>query len=342
MDITRIGHADVFIGIRWLEKHNPCIDWAQRQITFDKPFCLQNCSAHSRRTHPIATFAEFLRPQTTPETIPREPHSVSFVSATSFSRTLKNSHAFVMYIREAPTSVAAALGTPGNPKPSVESLVPKEYHEYLDVFSEEAAAKLPERRPCDHKIPIEPGKAPPFGHLYTMSHAKLKELQSYLQENLSKGFIHASSSLAGAPVLFAKKKDGSLHLCVDYQGLNAITIKNRHPLPLITESLDRLAKAKFFTKINLCGAYTHIRIAEGDEWKTAFRTRYGHFEYLIMPFGLTNAPASFQAFMNDIFWNLMDVYIIIYLDDILVFSDTLKEHRTHVAEVLIRKMEKSI
>jgi hypothetical protein len=113
-------------------------------------------------------------------------------------------------------------------------------------------------------------------------------------------------------------------------------VKNRHPLPLISESLDRLSGAKYFTKIDLRGAYTHICITEGDEWKTAFRTRYGHFEYLIMPFGLTNAPASFQSLMNDLFRDMFDVCVMIYLDDILIFSNTLEEHRKHVLEDLKR------
>ena len=119
-------------------------------------------------------------------------------------------------------------------------------------------------------------------------------------ENLGKKF-RPSRSPAGSPILFVKKKDGSLRLCVDYRGLNKITVKNRYPLPLIPNLLDQLRTATHFTKIDLRGAYNLVRIREGDEWKTAFRTRYGHFEYLVMPFGLTNAPAVFQHLMNNIF-----------------------------------------
>jgi hypothetical protein len=131
-----------------------------------------------------------------------------------------------------------------------------------------------------------------------LSAIELKALDEYLKENLAKGFIRQSSSPAGAPILFVKKSDGSLRLCVDYRGLNKITIKNRYSLTLIQGNLDRLQDAKFFSKIDLRGAYNLIRIAAGEEWKTAFRTRYGLFEYLVMPFGLTNAPASFQQLMN--------------------------------------------
>jgi hypothetical protein len=172
--------------------------------------------------------------------------------------------------------------------------------------------------------------------LYTLSQKELEALREYIDENLKKGFIRRSESPAGAPVLFVPKKDGVLRLCVDYRALNSITIKNRCPLPLISETLDRLRTAKYFTKLDLKGAYNLVRVASGDEWKTAFRTRYGHFEYTVMPFGLTNAPATFQAFLNDVLRESLDTFIVIYLDDILIYSDTLEEHYDHVRSVLQR------
>ena len=144
------------------------------------------------------------------------------------------------------------------------------------------------------------------------------------------------TSPAGAPILFVKKRDGSLRLCVDYRGLNKITIKNRYPLPLIGESLDRLRSATVFTKLDLRAGYNLVRIAKGDEWKTAFRTRYGHYEYRVMPFGLTNAPATFQNLMNDVLRDFLDDFAIVYLDDILIFSRSLAEHKPHVRLVLER------
>jgi hypothetical protein len=167
-----------------------------------------------------------------------------------------------------------------------------------------------------------------------LSRTELEALRKWLEENLSKGFIHASSSPAGAPILFIKKGDGSLHLCVDYQGLNEGMIKNRYPLPLLHETLLRLQKAKYFTKLNIRGAYNLVRMAEGEEWKTAFRTRYGLFESLVMPFGLTNAPASFQHFINDVLRPYLDIFVTAYLDDILIYSDNLEEHKKHVLKVL--------
>jgi hypothetical protein len=134
--------------------------------------------------------------------------------------------------------------------------------------------------------------------------------------------------------LFVKKKDGSLHMYVDYRELNKVTKKNRYPLPLILELLEQLGSAKIFIKIELRGAYNLVQVKEGDEWKTTFRTRYGHFEYLVMPFGLTNTPIVFQHMMNDIFWEYLDHFVVIYLDDILIYSKNEEEHNHHVCCVL--------
>ena len=134
-------------------------------------------------------------------------------------------------------------------------------------------------------------------------------------------------SPAGAPILFDKKPDGSLCLCVDYWGLNNITIKNRYPLPLVGESLDRLGRAKQFTQLDLTSAYHQMRIKEGDQWKIAFRTRYGHFEYQVMPFGLTNTLGSFQGYVNKILAEKLNIFVIVYLDDILIYTkDPRKAH----------------
>ena len=151
-----------------------------------------------------------------------------------------------------------------------------------------------------------------------MSAEKLEALRQYLDENTKKGFIRESQSEAGYPILFVPKKDGSLRLCVNYRELNNITFKNNYPLPLIGELQDRFQGAKWFTQFDIPGAYNRIRIKHGDEWKTAFRTRFGHYEYLVMPFGLTNAPATFQSFINNVLRKFLDVFVVVYLDDIVV------------------------
>jgi hypothetical protein len=141
-------------------------------------------------------------------------------------------------------------------------------------------------------------------------------------------------SPAGAPIHFVKKKDGTLQLSVDYRRLNDITIKDHTPLPLIGEALDRLSNAKIYTKLDVPDAYHDLRIAMGDEWKTTFRMKYGLYEYRVMPFGLTNTPASFQRWMNEVLSDYLDVFCIAYLDDILIYSDSLEEHQWHVRQVL--------
>jgi RNase H-like domain found in reverse transcriptase/Reverse transcriptase (RNA-dependent DNA polymerase)/Integrase zinc binding domain/Chromo (CHRromatin Organisation MOdifier) domain/Aspartyl protease len=216
-----------------------------------------------------------------------------------------------------------------------ESISLKEYSRFQQLFVEDkTSTALPQHQPWDHTIPLKEGKEPKYGPIYQLSEKELKELRNYLDENLKKGFIRPSTSPAGYPILFARKKDGSLRLCVDYRQLNAITIKNRYALPLIAELQDRIKGAKWFTKIDLRAAYNLIRMKKGEEWKTAFRTRYGHYEYLVMPFGLTNAPASCQALVNDALREYLDIFTVAYLDDILVYSKSYEEHVQHVTKVL--------
>jgi hypothetical protein len=163
-----------------------------------------------------------------------------------------------------------------------------------------------------------------------------EELFKYIETNLSKGFIRRSESPAASPILFVKKKTGELRLCVDYQKLNNITRKNCYPLPLVSDLLDRVQGCKYFTALDLKNAYNLVRVREGDEWKTAFRTHLGLFEYTVMPFGLTNAPAVFQAFIQDTLRDLLDVVCVVYLDDILIFSRTQEEHDENTRRILER------
>ena len=205
---------------------------------------------------------------------------------------------------------------------------------HLPLFEPKEADKLSPHRPYDHKIELLPDKEPGFGPLYGMSRDELLVLEKYLKENLSKGFIRSSQSDCSSPVLFVKKPGGGLRFCVDYRGLNAITKKNRYPMPLVTETLDRLCKAKYYTKIDIMAAFNRLRMSPGSEKFTAFRTRFGLFEYLVMPFGLCNAPASWQHFINDILREHLDDFCTAYADDILIYSNTRKEHIEHCHWVL--------
>jgi hypothetical protein len=190
---------------------------------------------------------------------------------------------------------------------------------------------------------LEEGSKPVYGPIYNLSELELKALKVYVETKLKKGFIRPSTSPFGSPVLFVKKADGSLRLCVDYRALNRMTVKNRYPIPLMSEIMDRIKGATRFTRLDVLDAFHRLRIAKGDEWKTAFRTRYGHFEYLVMPFGLCNAPATFQAYINDALRDYLDDFVIAYLDDVLIYSSgTLEEHIEHVRKVLIRLKEREL
>ena len=163
---------------------------------------------------------------------------------------------------------------------------------------------------------------------------ELKELKLQLQELLEKGFIRPSVSPWGAPVLFIKKKDGTLRLCIDYRQLNKLTVKNKYPLPRIDDLFDQLKGASIFSKINLRSGYRQVKIKDTDVHKTAFRTRYGHYEFLIMSFDLTNAPTTFMDLMNCVFRPYVDQFIIVFIDDILVYSKDRENHYTHLRVVL--------
>jgi hypothetical protein len=165
---------------------------------------------------------------------------------------------------------------------------------------------------------------------------ELAELKTQLQELLDKGYIRPSSSPYGCPALFVKKKDGSLRMCVDYRPLNAVTIKNKYPLPRIDVLFDQLAGAKVFSKIDLCSGYHQIKIRPCDIPKTASITRYGLYEFLVMSFGLTNAPAYFMYLMNSMFMKELDKFIVVLIDDILIYSKSEKDHPKHLRVVLQR------
>ncbi|QRW26330.1 Retrotransposable element Tf2 protein [Rhizoctonia solani] len=212
--------------------------------------------------------------------------------------------------------------------------LPSQYHKFAKVFGEEEFKVLPPHREYNIAIDLLPDAKLSPSPIYGMTDAESKALKQHIDEELATGKIHPSTSSAGAPVMFVKKADGSLRLVVDYWKLNNITHKNVYPLPRQDNLMAKLQNAKLFTKLDLQWGYNNVHIKEGDKWKTAFRTKYSLFEYLVMLFGLTNAPAAFQHFMNDLFRDLIDVMVVIYLDNILIFSEKPEDHPTHVREVL--------
>ncbi|GJZ53762.1 putative nucleotidyltransferase, ribonuclease H [Tanacetum coccineum] len=208
--------------------------------------------------------------------------------------------------------------------------VPKVIERVLDEFKDVMPKKLPPKREVDHNIELKTGSKPPAKDPYRMPPPELEELRKQLKELMDAGYIRPSKAPYGAPMLFQRKKDGSLRMCIDCQALNKITIKNKYPIPLITDLFDQLGKARYFTKLDLRSGYYQVRIAEGDEAKTTCVTRYGSYEFLVMPFGLTNDPATFCTLMNKLFHPFLDKFVVVYLDDIVVYSNTLEEHVLHL------------
>ena len=192
----------------------------------------------------------------------------------------------------------------------------------------------------DHSIELIESKQPQYAPIYSLGSVELETLKVYIEIHLKNGFIWPSKSPAGAPILFDKKPDRSLRLCVDYQGLNHLTIKNRYPLPLIGESLDRLGHAKRFTQLDLTSAYRRMRIQESDKWKTAFCTRYGHFEYQVMLFGPPNASASFQDYINKILGKKLDIFVVVYLDNILIYTKDLVQLHVDAVHWVLEQLRK--
>jgi hypothetical protein len=210
--------------------------------------------------------------------------------------------------------------------------------EFPDVFLDDLPG-LPSDRDVEFKIELLPGTAPISRRSYRMPPNELAELKVQLNELLKKGLIHPSSSPWGCPAIFVKKKDQSLQMCVDYRPLNAVTVKNKCPLPRIDILFDQLSKAKVFSKIDLRSGYHQIKIRLEDVPKTAFSTRYVLYEYLVMSFGLTNAPAHFMYLMNSVFMPELDKFVVVFIDDILIYSENEEDHTEHLCIVLTRLRE---
>ena len=289
---------DSILGMDWLSTHHAALDCRRKRVVFNLPEAPRLVFQGDRPKSPI-----------------------SIISCLQAHRTLrKGGEAFLTYVRvESQDDMSEER--------KIEDI--RAVREFLDVFPEDLPG-LPPEREVDFAIDLAPGTEPISRAPYRMAPAELKELKDQLQDLLAKGFIRPSVSPWGAPVLFVKKKDGSMRLCIDYRELNKVTVRNRYPLPRIDDLFDQLAGAKWFSKIDLRSGYHQLRIRQGDEPKTAFRTRYGHYEFLVMSFGLTNAPAAFMDLMNRVFQPYLDRFIIVFIDDILIYSRTEDEHEEHL------------
>jgi hypothetical protein len=302
---------DVVLGMPWLSRANPLIDWAHRTLTIRAAAAKGVAGATLR-----------------------------LVNAKELKRSVRKSEVDCIFVLREVQPRNASTTAPEQPEGSaaeaekVGSETRSLLAEYADCFPPDLPKRLPPSRDVDHRIEVVPGSVPPSMAMYRMSPTELDELKRQIDDLESKHVLRPSKSPFGAPVLLTKKKDGTWRFCVDYRALNAITIKNKYPLPRVDELFDRLHGARYFSKLDLRSGYWQIRVREEDVPKTAFRSRYGSYEWLVLPMGLTNAPATFMHLMNQIFREHLDRFVIVFLDDVLVYSRTLAEHRRHVRLVL--------
>ena len=267
-DIVPMSRHVVILGMPWLRQHNPQVDWKTGRFTF----------SHGTANHEG------------PERRQRSPSDELLTIHRNQEETTTGHKDLEQAVQPLPRPEASQSKSAdqGN-----DLEIPEEYTMYAVIFSNEQDERaLPEHQWWDHEIKLEPGRVPRHTRIYALSEKEHDALREYIDENIKKGFIRKSQSPISHGILFVPKKNGKLRLCVDFRPLNDMTVKNRYPLPSIKELQDRLGKAKYFTKLDLRGAYNLIRMKEGEEWKTAFNTRFGLFEYTVMPFGLTNAPAT--------------------------------------------------
>jgi len=293
------GKVNCYLLISWLKDHNPDINWEKGSLKWRSEYCNVHCLRKERRR-------EFI---TEEELLAEDPDNI-----------------FVMGI---------ALYTYEDGEDIKIKILP-EYRDYADIFSQEKINALPEHSKCDHRIDLIPAAKLPDRPIYPLSKKELDTPSDYIREMQDNAKIRRSSSPIGAPILFVPKPDGTLRLCVDYRRLNKITIKNIYPLPLMSDHTSWLGKATIFTKLDLKIGYYLIHMAEGEEWKTTFKSRYGLYEYTMMPFGLCNAPSTFQTMINDVFCDMLDVGVIAYMDDILIYTEIVEEHVALVRRVMQR------
>ncbi|KAA8495185.1 Transposon Ty3-I Gag-Pol polyprotein [Porphyridium purpureum] len=295
--VCDLKDQDAILGMEWLRASNPDIDWVEGRVRLRK-----KASSENVNTNKVITWKE-LRQLLRGEGLQE-----------CFLGVLKTTSVKEDSVRTEDT----------------EKLV----REFEGLFEEPQS--LPPDRKVNHTIKLKDEKPVRVGRVYRLSPSELEALRESLNDLLKRGFIRPSRSPFGAPVLFVKKKDGSLRMCVDYRALNDVTIKDRYPLPNMEEMLDQLRHAKYFSKLDLFSGYHQILVEPDDVKKTAFQTRYGLFEFLVMPFGLCNAPATFQRTMNELFADLLDTTVVVYLDDILVYTKDEESHVTALREVFSR------
>jgi transposase InsO family protein len=346
--VTPLKGYDAILGVTWLAAHDVLVGWRERAVTIRTPgraqqtvkpisqfdsnselavaqiagITMRNLARACRRGQCEEIFAIFVSPTSS---------AVSNSSGSGGSNSGSSRHPPPPLQLAAATATATAIATAAAAATKLLLL------EFADVFPDKLPDGLPPLRGTQHRIELKPGSRPPPSR--PLRHQSSKDLaifEEYTRTMIEAGQLRVSNSPYGAMALIVRKKDGTARVVIDYRGLNDLTIKNKYPLPLMDEMFDRVTGATYFTKIDLRSGFHQIRIDEADCEKTAFRTRYGSFEYRVLPMGLCNAPGTFMQLMNDTFRDMLDRTVLVFLDDILVFSKTLEEHIVHVREVLTR------
>lgn len=339
--VCDLGDKPAIIGHTWLWQHNPEIDWKTGDVVFSR--CPSQCHVQVKKEKLQKRKPLKVRLPPLLHDLDHEEEEQDDKEEKAEPLLAEDDRLLVAFLKphqinassNKATELAIQAKEQDSRKKTFEEIVPKQYHEFKGVFSKESFDELPQRKPWDHAIELKPGSEPHKSKIYPLSPNEQKQLDEFLDENLKSGRIQPSKSPMASPVFFIKKKDGSLRLVQDYRKLNDMTVKNSYPLPLISDIVNKLKKAKYITKLDVRWGYNNVRIKEGDEWKAAFRTNRGLYEPLVMFFGLTNSPATFQTMMNDLFKDLIDEgVVIVYMDDILIFTETLDEHRRVVKRVL--------
>ena len=314
--VLDLSTQDLILGIPFLEDHQPEIDWVTKSLKF--------IDINNRK-----------KANTCKEIISEMENGINLVEFEKIDKSMrKNKDALMIMVNNIEEDKGNMAHLVGDNR--LDTLIKK----FKDVFPADLPKELPPRRLIEHEIKIDNQVKPPNTPPYRLSFTEQEELKKQLQILSNSNLIRPSNSPFGSPVLFVKKKSGELRMCVDFRALNNITVKNRYPLPRIDDMLDQLSNAKVFSKLDLTSGYWQVRVKDEDIAKTAFSTRYGHYEFLVMPFGLCNAPATFQYLMNSIFHEFLDNFVVVYLDDIMVYSRNMEDHLRHL-ELVFGKLKEN-
>ena len=323
--VTNLGEDEIILGYPWLAAFKPNIDWANAVLEEDmQPLVIKTLGLNNE-----AEAEKIAKAWTTAAEQMAEPGEEVFVTKTSEVSIKKTSTSAQLAAQHAPIE--------GDWK----QIVPPQYHKWKKVFSEQEATRMPKHQPWDIEIELI-DQAPPSldCKIYPLTAIEQGKLAEYIKENIDKGYIRPSKSRYSSPFFFVGKKDGKLRPVVDYRRLNSLTVPDRYPLPLIQELVDKVSKAKIFSKVDVRAGYNNIRIKDGDQAKAAFKTNMGLYEPVVMPFGLRNAPAVFQRMVNVQFADILaQEGVVNYMDDFLIATNDIKRHR-YLVNLLLERLQK--